>query len=59
MMIEVKVKIPFRDRETGKTYKRDDTLKLTPQRFTEIVRKGDYVEAIEKRVEKERTSNGV
>ncbi len=46
-MIKAVVKIPFRDKETGKVYKKGTMLELTPKRFIDIIRKGDLVEVVE------------
>lgn len=45
--MKAKVLIPFRDKETGKLHKKGDIITLTSARFGEIIRKGDYIEAVE------------
>lgn len=49
--MKVKVLIPFRDKHTGKTYKRGDVIEITPERYGEIIVKGKYVEPIAKQSE--------
>lgn len=45
--VEAKVLIAFTDKETNKTHKVGDTIKLTAKRFNEITRKGRYIELVE------------
>ena len=45
--MKAKVLIPFRDKETGKLHKKGDIITVTSARFGEILRKGDYIEAVE------------
>lgn len=42
--MEVKVKKQFLDRYTGVTHKPGERLTVTPARYHEIMRSGDYVE---------------
>ena len=45
--MKVKVLIPFCDKYTGKTYKKDEIIEITVKRFNEITLKGKYIELIE------------
>lgn len=44
--LNVKVKKEFRDRHTGKINKVNSPLKITEDRYREIMRSGDYVEVV-------------
>ena len=43
-MVKVIVLINFNDKNTGKAYKKGDVIELAPERFNEIIKKGNYVE---------------
>lgn len=48
-MIKVKVLRPFTDKVTGVKYKKDQIVEMTPGRFIEVIRKGDFLQIIEKK----------
>lgn len=45
--MKAKVLIPFEDKYTGKKHKKNDVLDITAARFNEILKKGNYVEAVD------------
>lgn len=42
-----KVLIPFKDKITKKSYKKDDVIEVSASRFNEILKKGQLIEAVE------------
>ncbi len=44
--MKVKVLIPFRDKYTGKVYKKGEVIEVTAARFNEITAKGKYIELV-------------
>lgn len=45
--MKVKVLMPFTDKVTGKTHKKNDVIEVTAARFNEIIKKGAFIEAVE------------
>lgn len=45
--MKARVLIPFTDKETGKSRKKDDVFSITAKRFNEITAKGRYIEAVD------------
>lgn len=50
--MKVKVLQNFRDKHTNKGYRTGDVIEITEQRFQEILKKGSFVESVEKAVKK-------
>ena len=43
-MVKVKALISFTDKNTGKTHNAGEVIELAPERFNELIKKGNYVE---------------
>lgn len=44
--MKVKVLIPFRDKHTGKTYKKGEIIEVSAERANEIIAKGKYIQFV-------------
>lgn len=45
--MKAKVLIPFKDKETKKTYKKGDIIDVTVKRFNEITTRGKFIQLVE------------